>query len=139
MPDWLENLGPVVSERVKIGGDISAIEYLSRIRQIKQARIEVQKRFDSCDVIAAPTVPMSPPLLEEVSTDDEYMPLNLLTLRNTGVGSYLDLCAISIPVGLDRFGMPVGIQFMAPPGKENLLLAIGQRLESIIPAPKFTP
>ena len=139
LPDWLENLGPVVSERVKIGGDISAIEYLSRIRQIKHERIEVQKRFDSCDVIAAPTVPMSPPLLEEVSTDDDYMPLNLLALRNTGVGSYLDLCAISIPVGLDRFGMPVGIQFMAPPGKENLLLAIGQRLESIIPAPKFTP
>ncbi len=138
LPDWLDNQDPVISERIKIGGDISAIEYLSRIRQIKQERIEVRNRFDNCDVIAAPTVPISPPLLEQVSTDEDYMPLNLLNLRNTGVGSYLDLCAISIPVGLDRLGMPVGIQFMAPAGKEQLLLAIGQRLESIIPAPKFT-
>lgn len=138
LPDWLDNLDPVISERIKIGGDISAIEYLSRIRQIKQERIEVRNRFDNCDVIAAPTVPISPPLLEQVSTDKDYMPSNLLTLRNTGVGSYLDLCAISLPVGLDYLGMPVGIQFMAPAGKEQLLLAIGQRLESIIPAPKLT-
>ncbi len=137
LPEWLDNLDPVISERIKIGGDISAIEYLSRIRQIKQERIAVRNRFENCDVIAAPTVPISPPLLEQVSTDEDYMPSNLLNLRNTGVGSYLDLCAISIPVGLDHLGMPVGIQFMAPAGKEQLLLAIGQRLESIIPAPKF--
>ncbi|MDE0309588.1 MAG: amidase [Acidiferrobacterales bacterium] len=135
LPQWLDNLDPVISERIKIGGDISAIEYLTRIRQIRQARIEVQNRFENYDVIAAPTVPITPPLLDEARSDEDYMPLNLLTLRNTGVGSYLDLCAISIPVGLDRSNMPVGIQLMAPAGKEHLLLAIGQRLESIIPRP----
>ena len=138
LPEWFDNLDPVISERVKIGGDISAIEYLSRIRQIKQERIRVQDCFDNCDVIAAPTVPMSPPLLQDVVSDDDYMPPNLLALRNTCVASYLNLCAISMPVGLDRFGMPVGLQFMAPAGQEHLLLAIGQKFESIVPAPQFS-
>lgn len=137
LPEWLDNLDPIISERVKIGGDISAIEYLSRVRQIKEDRIKVRDRFDVCDVIAAPTVPISPPMLHDVMMADDYMAPNLMALRNTCVANYLDLCAISIPVGLDGHGMPVGIQFMAPAGQEPLLLAIGQKFETVIPAPDF--
>ena len=137
LPDWLDNLDIVISERVKLGGDISAVEYLSRVRQIKQEQEKVLAKFDQFDVLAAPTVPISPPTIEQIGSDKDYMRLNLLALRNTCVASYLNLCAISMPVGLDKNGMPVGIQFIAPPGKERLLLALGQKLETIIPAPQL--
>ena len=137
LPEWLEILDPVIRERIKIGGNISAVEYLSRVRQFEQARVEVVQRFVDCDAIVSPTVPLAPPLLSEVSDTDNYMPINLLALQNTTVASFLNLCAITVPVGLDSLGMPVGLQFMAPAGKEHTLLAIGQRLESIVPAPKL--
>ncbi len=132
LPEWFDALDPVIRQRIKMGGDISATEYLRRIREIKSARQEVKDIFHAIDIIASPTVPISPPLMSEVSSPENYMKKNLLTLQNTTVGSFLDLCAITIPVGLDCFGMPVGLQFMTRAGSELFLLALGLRTERIV-------
>ncbi len=139
LPDWYERLDPVIRDRIKLGGDISATEYLRRRRQINDSRRTVQQHFENCDVIASPTVPLTPPMMSEIVTPEDYMTRNLLTLQNTTVGSFLDLCAITIPVGLDRAGMPVGLQFMALPGNELMLLAIGRRLEEIVRDKQLMP
>ena len=135
LPGWIDVLDPVIRDRIKIGGDISAVELLKRFRKIEYAREYVLRHFDDCDVIVSPTVPISPPLLNEVSNPDDYMPANLLALQNTGVASYLNLCAISVPVGIDELGLPVGLQFIGPPDSESLLLAIGRRMESLVEKP----
>lgn len=137
LPEWLINLDQVVTECVKIDGDVSAFEIASRIREIQKQRTETRELFREYDVIAAPTIPMSPPVLENVNSRKNYLPADLRILRNTSVASYLDLCAISIPVGLDCYGMPVGLMLMAPTGMEHRILAIGQKLESIVPAPRL--
>ena len=137
LPEWLNNLDPIVTECVKIDGDISALEIASRVQEIQKQRTEAQEIFKEYDVIAAPTLAMSPPVVDNVNSRKEYLPADLRILRNTSVGSYLDLCAISVPVGLDRFDMPVGLMLMAPAGMEHRILAIGQRLESIVPAPQL--
>ena len=136
LPDWIEELDPVIKKRIEMGGDISAVEFLRRKREIRNAREDALDRFDSCDVIVSPTVPLPPPLLKDVSNADDYMPQNLLALQNTTVGSFLDFCAITIPVGLDSLNLPVGLQLMAPAEEELTLLALGQRLESLVPAPQ---
>ena len=139
LPEWFDALDPVIRQRIKMGGDISAIEYLRRVREIKTARKEVKEIFHAIDIIASPTVPISPPLLSEVSSPESYMKKNLLTLQNTTVGSFLNLCAITVPVGLDRFGMPVGLQFMTRAGSELFLLALGLRIEKIVRNQKRMP
>ncbi len=139
LPEWFDALDPVIRQRIKMGGDISAIEYLHRVREIKSARKEVKEIFHAIDIIASPTVPISPPLITEVSSPDNYMKKNLLSLQNTTVGSFLDLCAITVPVGLDRFGMPVGLQFMTRAGSELFLLALGLRIEKIVRDQKRMP
>ena len=139
LPGRIDELDPVIRERIKMGGDISAIELLSRLRQLRIARQDARRRFENFDVIASPTVPLSPPLLSEVSTQKGYMPRNLLALQNTTVGSFLDFCAITVPVGLDRLGMPVGLQFMALARNEKLLLNIGRRLETIVRTRQMMP
>ncbi len=35
----------------------------------------------------------------------------------------LGLCAVTLPVGLDAAGMPVGLQLVAPGGQDELALA----------------
>ncbi len=135
LPDWIDELDPVIRERIKIGGDISAVELLRRFRKTDEARSQVLRHFRNCDVIASPTVVLSPPLMDEVCQPADYMPKNLLALQNTGIVSYLNLCALTVPVGLDDLGLPVGLQLIGPPKSEVKLLAIGQRLESLVEKP----
>jgi len=70
--------------------------------------------------------------LPEVSTPEGYSPKNLLALRNTAVISYLGLCALSLPCGLDDVGLPVGLQIVLPAGDEERLLAIGLAVERVL-------
>jgi len=96
----------------------------------KKLREEYLKAFESVDLIATPTMPdvaikigeKSDPLslyLEDIFT---------VTANLTGVP------AISIPMGtVEREGrkLPLGIQFMASHGQEDLLFEIGRKIEKI--------
>ena len=40
--------------------------------------------------------------------------------------------AISVPVGYDNSGLPIGMQFMGRPWEEHLLLRVAERVESLV-------
>ena len=88
--------------------------------------------FAEVDVVASPTVPITPPRLSEVAEVDGYQPRNVQALRNTAVGNVLGLCSITIPVGLDAGGMPVGLQLFAGHSHDARLLAIATHIEQIL-------
>jgi len=46
--------------------------------------------------------------------------------------NYLGLCAITMPVGRDRAGMPVWLQLTAPARAEEPLLAIALAAERVL-------
>ena len=50
-----------------------------------------------------------------------------------------NLPAISVPVGITREGMPVGLQIIAPRYREDLLLAAAHRFECAHPWPHHAP
>ena len=50
--------------------------------------------------------------------------------------NYLALCAATLPVGLDRVGMPVGLQFIAKGGNDERLLAIACAAEHVLGTPR---
>ena len=132
MPEWLDMLDPLVSQRIIGGASMSATEYLKRRRHINQLQLSANTRFESIDAIVSPTVPITPPRLVDVQQVDRYGPLNLMSLRNTCSGNTLGLCALTLPVGLDNSGLPVGLQIMARHGAEEKLLAIALCIENII-------
>ena len=53
-------------------------------------------------------------------------------VRNTVAVNYLGLCAITMPVGRDRVGMPVGLQLTAPAYAEEKLLRIALAAERVL-------
>ena len=132
MPEWLDMLDPLVSQRILGGASMSATEYLKRRRHINQLQLSANARFESTDVIVSPTVAITPPRLDDVQQVDHYGPLNLMSLRNTCSGNTLGLCALTLPVGLDNAGLPVGLQVMARHGAEEKLLAIALCIEKVI-------
>ena len=83
-------------------------------------------------MIASPTLCLTPPLMSEVADADNHLRVNRRIVRNTVAVNYLGLCAITMPVGRDRAGMPVGLQLIAPAGAEERLLAIGLAVERVL-------
>jgi aspartyl-tRNA(Asn)/glutamyl-tRNA(Gln) amidotransferase subunit A len=79
-------------------------------------------RLDARDVIASPTLCLTPPLMSEVADADSLW-VNRRIVRNTVAVNYLGLCAITMPVGCDRAGMPVGLELTATADTEERLLA----------------
>ena len=86
--------------------------------------IEDYTRVSRAFIIASPTLCMTPPLMSDVADADCHLRVNRRIVRNTVAANYIGLCAITLPVGRDRAGMPVGLQLTAPANVEERLLAI---------------
>lgn len=132
LPEWRATLDPAVQRRMDTGRNLSARDYLHRqVRQQALAR-EAAAVFDHVDALLTPTVAITPPRLEAVSTPENYDALNLLALRNTAVVNYLGLCAVTIPIGMDAAAMPVGLQLIGAPGDEERVIALAKTIEQLL-------
>ena len=132
LPDWLNTLDPRVRRRMDDGSALEAWRYLHRKARYAELAVQAAGVFDTCDVIVSPTVALTPPPIALLDDDATYNRLNLLVLRNTCVVSFLGLCAVTIPAGLDAAGMPVGLQLIGAPGSEPRLLAIARLFENTL-------
>lgn len=122
---------PWVRARFDAGKSQSAADYIglaghrARLRQVAFGRIEM------FDAVLLPTVQIVPPTLAELADAGHSVKTNLLCLRNTAVGNFLDVPAISIPC----FGagtLPVGMMLMGLGGADRRLLSIARGLEQTI-------
>lgn len=129
LPDWLPRLDETVAQRLEDAESMPAHEYLRRVAVFDQLAQSANRRLETVDVLISPTVAVTPPTMEEIAAVERYRESNLLSLRNTCVVNYLNLIALTLPVGLDNAGMPVGMQLIMPTGNEQRLLAIAQLIE----------
>ena len=84
------------------------------------------------DAIVAPTIPVAPPIVEQVKKSNSYKKYLGQMTQNTHPANLLEMCAITIPVGLDRSGMPIGLQLIARGGSEERLLALAFACEKVL-------
>jgi aspartyl-tRNA(Asn)/glutamyl-tRNA(Gln) amidotransferase subunit A len=140
LPDWLETLDPRVRRRIEPGKDLAAWEYLERKAIYAAQGRAMAEAMWTFDVLVTPTIPIAPPPMTEVNDDSRYSPLNMQALRNTSMVSFLGLCALTLPIGFDAAGMPVGLQLIAPPMGEAKLLAVAAAFErAVAKAELWTP
>jgi aspartyl-tRNA(Asn)/glutamyl-tRNA(Gln) amidotransferase subunit A len=132
LPEWLDQLDPIMASAVRGAAAVSAVDYLGRVGRLKSLARRAAPRFDGIDVIATPTLCLAPPVLADVSDADAYLRTNRRIVRNTVAVNYLGLCAITLPVGLDKARMPVGLQLIAPAWSEEKLLAIALAAERVL-------
>jgi mandelamide amidase len=65
--------------------------------------------------------------------------VSYLALANHTVSaSSVGLPGISIPVGLSRAGLPIGLELDAPLGSDRALLDIARRIEGVLSTPSTT-
>ncbi len=132
LPEWIDTLDPDVARRIKGGEEVPAWEWLRRRQRFRELGATLAERLAAVDVVATPTVAVSPPLVEELREPGVYPKTNLLALRNTSTVNLLDLCAITLPVGLDDVKMPVGLQLIGKGYQESQLLGVAQAVERVL-------
>ncbi len=132
LPQVLKTLDPNVAQRMADAGTLPAVEYIQRKRHLAALGAKAAAGLAGVDALATPTVAVTPPTLEEISSAEAYRSKNLLALRNTGVVNMLGLCGLSMPVALDRENMPVGLQLIAGPGADARLVGIGAASERVL-------
>jgi len=128
-PEWREALDPNVLQRFAAIEQASAIEYLKRVDALAAMQASAARTMNEAgvDAIVGPTVPISPPSVQEVAEGARYVNRNMLALRNTVVGNFLKLSGFTIPAGLDAAGMPAGLQVMTRAGAD--IYAVGLLLD----------
>ncbi len=136
LPDWLKTIDPVNAPAIQKAEMLSAREYLTRLLRLQAAAKTAVAHFDNVDVIAAPTVMVSPHVLAEENGPELFWARNRKIVHNLVPVNYLRLCATTLPVGLDRLGMPVGLQLIARGGDDERLVAIAAAAERVLGAPR---
>jgi aspartyl-tRNA(Asn)/glutamyl-tRNA(Gln) amidotransferase subunit A len=121
----------IIYPRIMRGKDMSAADYIDLLA----ARADLQKRVSAItsnyDAVVMPTCAIVAPTLEEVSTPDGFTRKNMLLLRNTTVGNFLDRCGISLPCH-EPGELPVGFMLMGEAMADKRLLAIARSVAPIV-------
>jgi aspartyl-tRNA(Asn)/glutamyl-tRNA(Gln) amidotransferase subunit A len=123
-------LDPVVAHRMIGGRKLAAPDYFGLLRQWAALRERVRETLRDVDGLLVPTTPVpAAPVSVIDATRESYRDANGRYLRNTAVGNILDLCAVSLPCGFTRDGLPIGLMIYAKPFQEDVALRIAYAYE----------
>lgn len=110
---------------------LTAMDYLTAQRIRADLADVLLDAFAGLDALVMPTTPVAAPPVEEFA---EF--LTVLS-RNAIPWSLVGFPAISVPCGVTSDGLPVGLQIVAPPGREDVVVALGAAVERAAPVPRF--
>ena len=124
--------GPEVKRRILIGTYVlSAGFYDAYYTQAQKVRTliahDFKNAFTQCDVILAPTAPTAAFGLGEKTDDPLSMYLNDVFAVPASLAG---LPAMSVPAGLNREGLPLGLQIVGRPFDEQGVLNAGLAIEA---------
>ena len=121
-----ENMGnPMdehVRERVLTAKGLTANQYIKLIQDCKRAEKEFSKSMEKLDVLLTPTVTSEAPLFNDV--DQSISPGYFTRPIN-----YAGMCALSLPMGISRNGLPLSVQVAGRPYCEKLTIQVGATIE----------
>ncbi|MEV0659850.1 amidase [Actinomadura luteofluorescens] len=118
-----------VLARLRAAGRITAEDTATARELRERVRRAVTNLFGRVEILAMPTVPVvAPPLgARTLALNGTPVDVRAALLAFTSPWSVLGLPAVSLPAALVD-GLPAGLQLVARPGAERLLLAAARRL-----------
>lgn len=141
---WLEEhfdrLDPIVSHRMINGKTAEASEYLQNNLSWKQLRAKAVNALIDVDALLVPTTVIPALPVTNVDADmDRYADFNITYLRNTSIGSTLNMCGLSVPCGFTQKGLPIGLMVYGKPFQEDVVLRVGYAFQQATDWHRRTP
>ena len=122
---------PFVHPRIMRGKDMSAADYIELLARRADLQRRVSAITSNYDAVIMPTCAIVAPTLDEVATSDGFVKKNMLLLRNTSVGNFLDRCGISLPCHAAG-ELPVGFMLMGETMADRRLLALARSVAPVV-------
>jgi len=141
-----------------IGAATSAVDYLDAVERRHDHARRLTTYFDSYDLLLTPTMATPPPrigefdlpkpleiasdvmlrtrtasLLKHTPVIDDMVSKNLGWVPYTQLANVTGRPAISVPLHWTADGVPLGVQFVAPLGGEQVLIKLAAQLEVAAP------
>lgn len=114
-----------------LGRAFASTDYV-RAQQVRTRLLTMLERaYERVDLIVTPTTARTAPPIPVSDARAGWSDLSSVTevMRYAFVGNLSGYPAISVPVGADEAGLPVGLQLMARPWAEHLLLSTAAVVE----------
>ncbi|MGN6488847.1 MAG: AtzE family amidohydrolase [Devosia sp.] len=123
---------PDTRDRLLAGAMLPAV-WVEKAQKLRRAyREQVLRLFDEVDAILAPATPMPAPLIGQKTAS--FGGVELPVRANLGVFtqpiSFIGLPVAAVPVWLEGEALPLGVQVIAAPWREDVCLRIAQQLEA---------
>ncbi|MBC7590457.1 MAG: amidase, partial [Salinibacterium sp.] len=129
--EQLELLEPLTRWLVARGRELDARQLATALQQLSVFERSVIRQLASFDAVLTPSLALTPRPVGWYSQDDPE--LNFAQqVQYTPWTSFVNvsgLPAITLPVSMTEQGLPMGVQLVGRPGREDVLLAIGAQLE----------
>jgi amidase len=139
LEDW-DAIEPLNAALRRAGRSTDSISYVEAVMQTQLLGRPLMANFveGGLDVLVTPTMAVEPPPCGSVWQGCDVEPM--LGLMNcfpmavfTSVWNVTGLPALSLPLHQAPSGLPVGVQLVAGPWREDLLLQLGTTLEQAMP------
>jgi aspartyl-tRNA(Asn)/glutamyl-tRNA(Gln) amidotransferase subunit A len=110
---------------VEAARTLPAIEYVRARRELAEAQRRCASAAAGYDVLLCASAPCAP---VPIDGPDKTRRMNALTKPFNGLG----WPALSLPAGVDRDGLPLGLQVVALPGNDGVVLRAAAALQSLL-------
>ena len=127
----LAGADPLSRALIKYERFLPAEAYHRATRIRSQLRREMARVFAEYDLLAWPTVPVGAPTIEApmVERPSGWSSPEPANVGQAGIGNLTGIPGISVPVGHDSNGMPVGLMLQANWNREETLLDAAEHIE----------
>lgn len=136
----MDTVEPTTMQMYEAGKGASAAERLGISSVFSMASRQLGAFYEQFDLLLTPVMAQSTPplgsqfnLVQEGLSLDEWFENAFQLIPITPLNNFTGTPAISLPMGKDGNGMPLGMHFMAPIGREDRLFNIAGQLEQISP------
>jgi len=122
------DVDPNVRVRIERGCAVPAADYIETVRARRRLVRALDRRLAGTDALVMPTTAIVAPTIAEVADPKVFAARNFMLLRNTAIGNFFDLSAISLPLPA---ALPVGFMLLARNGQDRMLLRIAAAMEKL--------
>lgn len=124
--------GRWMRERLRLATEIGIVAYIEARQELDRLRRFAGDIFSQVDFLVTPTSPV-PPITISEALELSPSPAGELWLRNTRPFNAFGWPTISVPCGLSRAGLPIGLQIAGPNFSEASLLSFAHAFEQAHP------
>jgi aspartyl-tRNA(Asn)/glutamyl-tRNA(Gln) amidotransferase subunit A len=98
---------------------VETVAYIETPKRVRECRRDIQRVFESVDLLVLPTMREPAPLISETVNETHRRPPS-----NTSAFNHFGTPALTLPCGFSKEGLPIGLQIVGAVYRESTVLQL---------------